>query len=334
MTGGKKTRRRSAGDEARSARTDGDSCRPRRARSTRCWRALDGLKQEIIGFEAELERLRALQQSREKDRVALDHEMRKLGEDLARTNSRLSVARLELERLRRDAEKIGRAARAQSQPRWRRRSGSAPRAREALEAERQRAGEARRPGRDDRGGARRHARRTGRAGRAAPRRARRRWARLEAAVPRDHAIAATRSRRRSSAWANERARLLADNIELDQKVGRARRADHGARSPGERDGHAGRRHARRAARRRRGAEGAPRAAVQEAQEKRSQIEVDLVRKQAELKYLDETSRKELNCAGGGAGRRRTSPIPDADAIAEAEQQCQRSAATASKRWAR
>jgi chromosome segregation protein len=42
------------------------------------------LSQEIIGLEAELERLRALQQAREKDRVALDHDMRKLGDDLAR----------------------------------------------------------------------------------------------------------------------------------------------------------------------------------------------------------------------------------------------------------
>ena len=41
----------------------------------------------------------------EKDRLALDHDMRKLGEDLSRANSRVSVARLELERLRRDAEK-------------------------------------------------------------------------------------------------------------------------------------------------------------------------------------------------------------------------------------
>jgi hypothetical protein len=46
-----------------------------------------------------------LQQAREKDAVSLDHEMRKLGDDLSRSNSRLSVARLELERLRRDAEK-------------------------------------------------------------------------------------------------------------------------------------------------------------------------------------------------------------------------------------
>jgi chromosome segregation ATPase len=45
--------------------------------------------------------------------------------------------------------------------------------------------------------------------------------------------------------------------------------------------------------------------------------VDLVRKQAELKYLDETSRKELNCAGRGTGAG-DDPVPDVDAIAEAE----------------
>ena len=38
-----------------------------------------------------------------------------------------------------------------------------------------------------------------------------------------------------------------------------------------------------------------RANVQQGIERRAQIEVDLARKQAELKYLDETSRKELNC---------------------------------------
>jgi chromosome segregation protein len=64
---------------------------------------LEGLTREISGLEAELERLRGVQQAREKDRVALDHEMRKLGEDLSRANSRVSVARLELDRLQRDA---------------------------------------------------------------------------------------------------------------------------------------------------------------------------------------------------------------------------------------
>ena len=47
-----------------------------------------------------------------------------------------------------------------------------------------------------------------------------------------------------------------------------------------------------------------RASVQESMEKRSQTEVELVRKQAELKFLDETSRKELNCAVAGTGFRR------------------------------
>src|SRR6185437_4071347 len=36
---------------------------------------LDGLHQEIVALEAELERLRSLQQAREKDRLALDHDM-------------------------------------------------------------------------------------------------------------------------------------------------------------------------------------------------------------------------------------------------------------------
>jgi chromosome segregation protein len=57
--------------------------------------------------------------------------------------------------------------------------------------------------------------------------------------------------------------------------------------------------------------------VEEAHTNRSQIEVDLVKRQAELKYLDETSRKELNCsveelAGGDE------TVPDIEAIADAE----------------
>ncbi len=67
--------------------------------------------------------------------------------------------------------------------------------------------------------------------------------------------------------------------------------------------------------------------VQAAQERRSQIELDLVRKQAELKYLDETSRKELGIpaeelsageeavldeAGSGGGRAEVSGSEGAD----------------------
>jgi chromosome segregation protein len=60
-----------------------------------------------------------------------------------------------------------------------------------------------------------------------------------------------------------------------------------------------------------------RAQVTEAQEKRSQIEVDLVKRQAEMGYLDETSRKELNVPVSelAAG---DETLPDAEALAETE----------------
>src|ERR1019366_6498666 len=96
VTGGRKS---GAGPLAmkREARELAVTLRGRQAALDEQVARLDGLTQEIIALEAELERLRALQQSREKDRVALDHEMRKLGDDLSRSNSRLSVARLELD---------------------------------------------------------------------------------------------------------------------------------------------------------------------------------------------------------------------------------------------
>jgi chromosome segregation protein len=57
--------------------------------------------------------------------------------------------------------------------------------------------------------------------------------------------------------------------------------------------------------------------VQEQFEKRSQLEVELVQKQAELKFLDETSRKELACPVEELFNAED-PLPDPDAIAEAE----------------
>jgi chromosome segregation protein len=61
-----------------------------------------------------------------------------------------------------------------------------------------------------------------------------------------------------------------------------------------------------------------RAEVQAASEKRSQIEVDLVRRQAELKYMDETSRKELGVAVAELSAGEETVLED-EALAEAEQ---------------
>ena len=202
---------------------------------------------------------------------------------------------------------------------------------EALEARAAGAGKAGRPGGDHRRRACGDARRTRRPRRAPPRRAQRDGA-AGAAVPRDHRTAATRSRRRSSGWASSALALLADNIELDQKAAvlaeqitalEARVNEMATQDAGMREAlRAGEEELK-----------ALRAAVQEWHEKRSQIEVELVRKQAELKFLDETSRKELNCAVEELAAA-DEPIPDADAIAEAEQQCNEVREPHRRPWAR
>ena len=274
----------------------------------------DGLQQEIIGMEAELERLRALQQAREKDRVALDHDMRKLGEDLSRANSRLSVARLELERLRRDAGKSA-EQRERNRAAVEEKEQLRARSEEGLEAERQELekleGQAATIAEE-------HAAiRAGLAGleernrgeRSAMGRLQQQW---DETTRRHSAIAPEIAR-----LGEQRSRLLADNIELDQKAALLAEQINSLEARVNEMAHqdAGMRENLRA-----GEEELKllRAAVQECHEKRSQVEIDLVRKQAELKFLDETSRKELNSPVAELASA-DDPVPDSDAITEAEQ---------------
>jgi chromosome segregation protein len=274
----------------------------------------DGVQQEIIGLEAELERLRALQQAREKDRVALDHDMRKLGEDLSRANSRLSVARLELERLRRDAGKSAEQRernRAAVEEKDRLRAQSE----EALETERQ---ELERLEGQAATIAEEHAairaalaglEERNRGERSAMGRLQQQW---DETTRRHSAIAPEIAR-----LGEQRSRLLADNIELDQKAALLAEQINGlegrVNEMAQQD--AGMRENLRA-----GEEELKllRSLVQECHEKRTQVEIELVRKQAELKFLDETSRKELNCPVAELASA-DDPVPDADAITEAEQ---------------
>ncbi len=60
-------------------------------------------EQQLAGYQEELEQLRGQTQTKEKEGVALEAESRKLAEELRRANSRLQVARAEMERLLRDA---------------------------------------------------------------------------------------------------------------------------------------------------------------------------------------------------------------------------------------
>lgn len=278
---------------------------------------LEDLNGEISGLEAELDRLRAAQQAREKDRVALDHEMRKLGDDLSRANSRLSVARLELERLRRDSERSAEQ---------RERNRAAVAEKERLKAEGERALEAERQELEKVEAqlatiAEEHS-----VLRAELAQLEERYRGQRAAlakVEQQHRETAARRARIAPEIERlgvERARLLADNIELDRKVAELTEQIREAEASEVRlaADEAKQRESLRA-----GEEElkALRAQVQELMERRGQIEVDLVRRQEELKYLDETSRKELNCAVAElAAGEETVPAPEV--IEEAERQYQ------------
>ena len=275
---------------------------------------LESLDVEIVSLNEDLERVRAEQQKEEKEAIALHHEVRKLADEFARTNQRLSVARLDLERLRKEA------GRAQEQ---RERNQMLVEEKEAARAAQEDAlGMAREELRDlqeefARIGEEHSVLRVELAGLEERRRAERSGlARLESQLRelnnRRQNLAAEMER-----LGVERARLLADNIELDSRsaalTAEVRTAEEMVTvlSGKEQEFRASLAAAEEAVKQ-------MRLAAQSAQEKRSQIELELVKRQAEMKFLDETSRKELDApldeiaAGDDAE-------PDELALAEAEE---------------
>ncbi len=79
----------------------------RQAELTAAQQELEGLESAIQALAESLEQLRAQQQRQEKETLVLDQEMRKLNEEQQRAQQRLSLAGVELERLNRDAERAG-----------------------------------------------------------------------------------------------------------------------------------------------------------------------------------------------------------------------------------
>jgi chromosome segregation protein len=277
---------------------------------------LEGLERGAAQLAEELEYLRAQQQVQEKDALALDHEQRKLAEEFARAGSRLSVARLELERLSREDQR-SRVQREQSQ------MLVAEREQQRFDQER-----ALEIARGDYEGlqARAHAvgeehshLRAGLAGSEERLRAEKAAAgRIEMQLRQVEARREDLARELERIGV-ERARLLADNIELDQRA--AALAQQTASATEAVATLAGQETASRASL----------AAIEEslrslrmesqaAQERRSAIELELVRKQAELRYLDETSRKDLNAGAEEIAAGEETSL-DESGVAEAEQKC-------------
>jgi chromosome segregation protein len=278
---------------------------------------VERLDEEIGRLTEELERLRTLEQQEEKQTVALDHEMRKLGEEIQRANSRLSVVRLELQRLARESER--------TRIQYDQNKQSLEQAERAREAEESALALARSEF-EDLQSRFTHATEAHAAMRVefASLEERRRSA--EVTQSRLESESRELARRKDEISGEmerlgiERARLLADNIQLDSRAAAL------AGQIGEAEARAGELEQRE--QQLRAALTAVdellkqmRAAHQETQNRRSQIELELVKKQAELKYMDETSRKELN-AGLSELTAGQETVPDELAVAEAEQKYQ------------
>ena len=275
----------------------------------------DALEREIGLLEGELERLRALQQAGEKDSLALDHEMRKLSEETARTNSRISVARLDLERLRREAERSIRqrdenrgAVTEKETLRTGREQELAAQSEEMekLDAEAAHLAEEHAALRVELAGLEeRH-----RAEQASMARVETQLA--EVTGRRDELT------RETERLGVERARLLADNIELDRKsaalAGEIQTAEAEINRLAFEESQLREMLAETEEKLK-----ALRAEVETAHQKRSEIEVELVRKQGDLKYLDETSRKELNTPVAELMPGEEA-LPSGEALAEVERQ--------------
>ncbi|MCW5981812.1 MAG: chromosome segregation protein SMC [Bryobacteraceae bacterium] len=251
---------------------------------------VSGLDCEIAVLGAELERLRSAQQAKEKQVLALDHDHRKLDEEISRMTSRLSVARMELERLRREKEN-GAAQRERNRAlveekeraraeHERQLEGARARIQE-LQAEAARLSEEHSALRVELAG---HEERRRAEGAAQSRLAAQR---NELTSRRDDLG------REMERLGIERARLLADNIELDDRSAALAAEIAGVeRAVSELES------AETALREQLAALDESlknrRTEAQAAQERRAQIEVALAERRAELRYLDETSRKELN----------------------------------------
>jgi len=275
---------------------------------------LSRLEAEIQSLSENLERLRTEQQRQEKETLALDHEMRKISEEQSRANHRLSVSRLELERLTRESERA-RAELAAKQALVEEKEQARHTQEQAFEQGRAEAEQLR-----------------AQAGQLAEEHSilrvevaglEERKRGLESAMERIESQARGVSRRRQELaaemerLANSAAQLTASNGQLQE---RASALAGEIEATGE------------AVNRLAAQEQAQRASVSDreenlkqlraqsatAHESRSQIELDLVRRQSDLKHLDETSRKELSASlaelvqGMETG-------PDEAAVAEAEQ---------------
>ncbi len=283
--------------------------------------AHESLEKEALHLASELENLRQLQQSREKDAVSLDHDLRRTSEEIQRANSRISVARLELERLSREEERA-REKRTENQQMVEEKDAARATKEQELEALREQLEAAQNEARGiDEQHSILRARLAGLEERARGERA---------ALSRLENQQRTMSSRRQEIsteverWGMTRARILGENIDLDARV-TAFTAEIGSSertvlelASAEAQQRQALAHADEALRE-------LRARIESGHVRRSEFEVELTRRQSELQFLDETSRKELNIAVAELPEPVFEPAPEgssADPLQLAEAACE------------
>ncbi len=280
-------------------------------------RLVDDLDREIAQLAGDLDRLRSAQQTHEKDALALDHESRKLAEEFSRASSRMSLARLELDRASQERRRAH-EQRDQNLRLFDEKEAARDVQEQVLQQSRadfdEMQAEAARIGEE-------HA-----ALRAALAAFEERLRAEKAAQARLESLLREIAARRRNVTAEmerlgvDRAHLLSDNIELDQRAGTLlEQIAQFDRAVADLAGREAESRSRLAFIEQNVA--ALRAAAQAAHENRSQIELTLVKLQAELKYLDETSRKELNVAVQELARPEENLL-DSAGVEEAERRCQ------------
>jgi chromosome segregation protein len=278
---------------------------------------LEDLDLEMSQLTEDLERLRGQQQRQEKDAVSLDHEIRKMTEEFNRANSRLSVARTELQRLMQERERS--AARreqneklvAEKEQARVEQEQSLAEARAALEelrhdvgrlSEEHSAFRVELAGLEERRRAEQSARQ-----------------RLENQI-RDIAHRRQQLTHELERLGVEKARLLSDNIDLDSRAAElAKHIADGDAVASELAAQESKGRSELAA-----ADESLRISRQEMQaasDRRSHIELNLVKKQAELKYLEETCNKQLGCTLQEVAEG-DETLLDEVGLVEVEQKCQ------------
>jgi chromosome segregation protein len=251
---------------------------------------IDELERQIASLHEEQEMLRQRQQKEEREALALDHEMRKLSEETTRSNQRLSASKMELERLGRDLERAAtqreeRQALLESKEAARREQESKlEESRSQLEYLRESVQKAT----EDHSHVRIELTSFDERRRAEFNAQQRLEAQINELTRRRQEVAGEMER-----LSLNRTRLLNDNMELDALV--ARSAEEIAILDGKVRVQSAKDHEMRAQ-----LSGLDeslkglRSAAQVAQERRTQIEIELVRLHSDLKHLEETSQHELS----------------------------------------